>query len=146
MNEGISLPARRATGDRSSETSTSSSATVSNRTSVCRSLPPPRCGRALPRTPAGRTPGRSAGSTPGSAGRGLEDATLAAYFDCGQPVSNPPRGFRAAYSRAGGSASPGDGGLLSVCQSSPELSHTATPLTGEALVVVGELEPLGTAL
>ena len=55
--------------------STSSSATVSNRTSVCRSSPPPRRGRALLRTPAGRTPGRSAGSTPGSDSRGLEDAT-----------------------------------------------------------------------
>ena len=66
--------------------STSSSATVLNRTSVCRSSPPPRRGRALPRTPGGRTPGRSAGSTSSSDGRGLEDATLAAYFDWGQPV------------------------------------------------------------
>ena len=87
--------------------STSSSGTVSNRTSVCRSSPPPRRGRALPRTPAGRTPGRSAGSTPGSDGRVLEDAILAAYFDWGQPVSPPPPRLAArARLAAGGSLRP----------------------------------------
>ena len=33
-------------------------------------------------------------------GRGLEDATLAAYFDWGQPVSPPPSVFEAGKARA----------------------------------------------
>ena len=66
---------------------------------------------------AGGTPARidaisCSGSTPGSDGRGLEDATLAAYFDWGQPVSLPPtpvEGERVARERGWPSPRPANG-------------------------------------